>query len=137
VRVLGIDYGEKRIGLAVSDPMGWTAQGLETLANTKKSAVLEGLKKVALEYGVTEVVIGLPINMNGTHGPKAKEVLELVPKIEAALGVPVSTWDERLSSREATRFMIEGGLSRRRQRETSDRVAATLILQTYLESKRR
>jgi putative holliday junction resolvase len=137
VRVLGIDWGEKRIGLAVSDPMGWTAQPLETLPRTNKAAVMEAFRKTCDEWHVTEIVIGLPINMDGSQGPKAKEILELMPKLEAELKVPVKTWDERLTSKEATRFMIEGGLSRRRQKETSDRVAAVLILQNYLESIRK
>ena len=135
-RILGIDFGQKRIGVAVSDPLGYTAQGIETVENTGKKRVFEALSKICKEYRVVEIVIGLPINMNGTAGPKAKEVLELVPEMEAALGLPVKTWDERLTSREANRLMIEEGLSRKKQRANSDRMAATLILQNYLEYRR-
>jgi len=133
---LGIDFGEKRIGLAVSDPLGFSAQGLETLENKGRKNILESLSLICREYEVKEVVIGLPINMNGTMGPKSKEILELVPELEKTLQVPVKTWDERLSSREAGRLMIEGGLSRQKQKKHSDRLAATLILQGYLESRR-
>ncbi|HTL70174.1 MAG TPA: Holliday junction resolvase RuvX, partial [Candidatus Eisenbacteria bacterium] len=104
--------------------------------NKGKTATLEALKKICSEHGVGEVVIGLPVNMNGTQGPKAKEILELVPQLEKSLGVPVTVWDERLSSAQANRLMTEGGLSSRRQRGAADRLAATLILQGFLESRR-
>lgn len=137
MRILGIDFGEKRIGLALSDPLGFTAQGLETVLRQNKAQVLKDLKTLCQERQVSEVVIGLPINMDGTIGPKAKEILELVPKMEKEFAVPVKTWDERLTSRQAGRLMIDEGLSRQKQRAQSDRLAATLILQGYLESKRR
>ena len=136
MRILGIDYGEVRVGVAVSDPLGFTAQGLETIQNRGKKSVLEALIKIFTEYAVGEVVIGLPINMNGTVGPQAKAIMDLIPELEAALKVPVKTWDERLSSRQVERFMLEGGLSRQKRKDNSDRLAATLILQTYMESKR-
>ncbi len=136
MRILGIDFGEKRVGLAVSDPLGFTAQGLETVANTGRQAVVRALAEVCRREAVTEVVIGLPVNMDGSIGPKAREVLDLVPKLEGAFGVPVKTWDERLSSRQVNRLMTESGLSSRKQRQQSDRLAATLILQAYLDSRR-
>ena len=136
MRILGIDYGTKRIGLAVSDPLGITSQGLQTLEHKGEKNVLEGLKKVCQEYGVDEIVIGFPVNMDGSQGPKAKEVTELVPKIEAATGKPVKTWDERLTSRQVGRLMIEEGLSRRKQKSHSDQLSAILILQGYLDSRR-
>lgn len=136
-RVLSIDFGEKRIGLAVSDPLGITAQGLETLMNLGKARTMEALVKLCREREIGEIVIGLPVNMKGDHGPKAKEILEWIPELQAATSVPVKTWDERLSSREAGRLMIEEGLSRKKQKEQSDRLAATLILQSYLDLKRR
>lgn len=137
MRILGVDYGEKRIGLALSDPLGFTAQGLETLANQSKNQVLNGLLEICHKNEVTEVVIGLPINMNGSVGPKAKEILDLIPELEKKLQIPIKTWDERLTSRQAGRLMIEEGLSRSKQKKQSDRLAATLILQSYLELKRK
>ena len=137
MRILSIDFGTVRIGLAISDPLGYTAQGLETLKVESKQKVLDSLAKLCKEREVTEVVVGLPVNMNGTMGPKAVETLEWIKKLEAVLpSIPVKTWDERLTSREANRLMIEEGLSRSRQKQESDRLAATLILQNYLESKR-
>lgn len=136
VRILALDYGEKRIGLALSDPLGFTAQGQETLENKGKENLKIALRKICQASDVSEIVIGLPVNMNGTSGPKAQQVLALVPELKEALGLPVKTWDERLSSREAGRLMIEQGLSRARQKKHSDRLAATIILQGYLESKR-
>ncbi len=136
MRVLAIDFGEKRIGLAVSDALGITAQGLETLPNTGAKNTLPALQKICQEYSVNEIVIGLPMNMDGSHGPKAKEVTNFVQKMEEALKIPVKTWDERLSSRQANRLMIEEGLSRKKQKLNSDRLAATLILQSFLETRR-
>ena len=135
-RILGIDFGTKRIGLALSDPLGFTAQGLETLAVESKQKTLDHLSKLCKERGVDEVVVGLPVNMNGTLGPKAHETMIWVEKLRTALRIPVETWDERLTSREADRLMVETGLSRKRQKQESDRLAATIILQSYLESKR-
>ena len=137
MRILGVDYGEKRIGLAVSDPLGLTAQGLQTLRWQNKKEMLEAMRRVCGEYAVSESVVGLPVNMNGSMGPKAKEILELIGEIERALNLPVRTWDERLTSREALRLMIAADLSRKKRRKASDRMAATLILQNYLEFKRK
>ncbi len=137
MRILGIDFGAKRIGVAVSDPLGFTAQGIQTLENKERKKMFEDLAGLCREYAVSEVVIGLPINMNGSMGPKAKEILDLLPELEKALGVPIKTWDERLSSREVGRVMIEQGLSRQKQKKHSDQLAAILILQSYSESKRR
>lgn len=137
MRILGIDYGQKRIGLAVSDPLGFTAQGIKTLPNRGPKQVIGDLSKICRDNNVQEIVIGLPVNMNGSRGPKAEEILKLIPIIEKETGLSVKSWDERLTSREAGRLMIEEGLSRQRQKQNSDRLAATLILQGYLESRRK
>lgn len=136
MRILSIDYGQKRIGLAISDPLGYTAQSLPTLPRTNLNQVIKDLGDLCRERSVGEVVIGLPVNMDGSVGPKANEILELVPKLHEALKIPVKTWDERLTSREAGRLMIEEGLSRAKQRQQSDKLAAILILQNYLEAAR-
>ena len=137
MRILAIDYGQKRIGLAVSDLLGLTAQGIKTIQNLGKKQVIAELLKICKEYEVAEIVIGLPVNMNGSLGPKAAEIINLIPVMEKELNLPIKTWDERLTSREAGRLMIKEGLSRDRQKENSDRLAATLILQMVLESRRR
>ncbi len=136
MRILSVDFGEKRIGLALSDPLGFTAQGLETLERKNIKQVIASIAETAKKNDVGEIVIGLPINMDGSQGFKAQEVLKFAPELEKAAGVPVKTWDERLTSREAGRLMIEQGLSRKSQRANSDRLAATLILQNYLEFRR-
>ncbi len=136
MRILGIDLGEKRVGLAISDPLGFTAQGLETHPMTGKKNLLKHLAEVCRERNVDEVVIGLPVNMDGSHGAKAQQVEKLVPEIQQTLGIPVKMWDERLTSRQAGRLMVQEGLSRQKQKMNSDRMAATLILQGYLETKR-
>ena len=136
MRILGIDYGTKRVGLAVSDPLGFTAQGIKTIRTKDAASLLDDIKQVCQAYQIGEIVIGLPLNMNGSVGPSAQGVLEFKEKLGSIFGASVKTWDERLSSRQADRFMIEEGLSRRKQKENSDRIAATLILQSYLDSKR-
>ena len=124
------------MGLAISDPLGFTAQGIRTLQINGKKDLIKGLVDVCREYEVKEIVIGLPVNMDGSRGVKAQQAMKFVPELEAELHVPVTTWDERLTSREAGRLMVEEGLSRQKQKMNSDRLAATLILQNYLESKR-
>lgn len=136
MRILGIDYGEKRVGVALSDPLGFTAQGLQTIEPRGKKHLLQELKAVCEKNEVTEVVIGLPVNMDGSRGPKAKQVLDLAPEMERALGVPVRTWDERLSTSEVSRLMSESGTSAGRRKAAVDRLAATVILQNYLEARR-
>lgn len=136
MRILGIDLGDKRIGLALSDPLGYTAQGLDTLENKGIDRASASLKELCRQRDVTEIVVGLPVNMDGTEGPKAQAAREWVQRIAKETGLPVSTWDERLTSRQAGRLMIEEGLSRQKQRLKSDQLAAILILQGYLDSKR-
>ena len=136
MRILAVDFGEKRIGLALSDPLGFTAQGLDTLQRQNRAQVLAHIAEIVKKNEVGEIVVGLPVNMDGSRGFKAEETFKFVTALEGAVTVPVKTWDERLTSREASRLMIEEGLSRKKQRDNSDRLAATLILQNYLEFHR-
>jgi len=136
IRILALDVGEKRIGLAVSDPLGLTAQGLEVMERRGPEQDLARLVEVAREWQVTEVVVGLPRHLDGRPGKQAPEILELARALEEALGVKVATWDERLTTREAERVLIQADLSRRRRRRVVDRLAAVLILQAYLERRR-
>ena len=137
IRILALDVGEKRIGLAVSDPLGITAQGLEVLKRRGKEADLSRLLEVARKYRVQEIVVGLPRHLDGRLGAQAPEILELAQALGAALGVPVTPWDERLTTAQAERMLIEADLSRRRRRQVVDQVAAALILQSYLDSRER
>lgn len=136
MRILSIDYGQKRVGLAVSDPLGFTAQGLPTIEGASSKELIAEIGRVCKEWSVEEIVVGMPVNMDGSLGPKANETNAFIERLKTGVAVPVTTWDERLTSREAGRLMIEEGLSRKKQRAQSDRIAATLILQNYLEARR-
>ncbi len=135
-RTMGIDLGDKRIGVAVSDPLGYSAQGLKTIINEGPVKTLEQLKAICLEKGVGVIVVGLPLMMSGELGPRAKLVLAWVEELKKAVDCEVVTADERLTSVEAQRLMIRQDLSRKQQKEHSDEISAILILQNYLDSHR-
>ncbi len=134
MRILAIDYGKKRFGLAISDPLGFTAQGLPTLASQGRKSDLEKIAAVVRENEVEKIVVGLPRKMDGTLGPAAKEVLAFVEELKEHLGLRVITWDERLSTKRAEREMISAGLSRSKRKRSRDKVAAQLILQSFLDA---
>ena len=133
VRILALDVGEKRIGLAVSDPLGLTAQGLEVLTRQNPEADLARLVQVARHWGVQQIVLGLPRHLDGRLGTLAPQVLELADALQKTLGVEVVTWEERLTTMEAERVLLQADLSRRRRRRVVDQLAAVLILQNYLD----
>lgn len=133
IRILALDVGEKRIGLAVSDPLGITAQGLMVLTRQNQESDLSRLREVAQEYQVQEILVGLPRHMDGRPGKQADAVLELARTLGESLGIPVTPWDERLTTMQAERVLIQADLSRQRRRRVVDQVAAVLILQSYLE----
>jgi putative Holliday junction resolvase len=135
VRILALDVGEKRIGLAVSDPLGITAQGLEVLSRKDRATDLARLLEVARQWRVQRVVVGLPRHMDGRLGQAAPEILALVETLKEALGVEVVTWEERLTTVEAERVLIQADVSRRRRRQVVDQLAAVLILQNYLDHR--
>lgn len=134
-RILALDVGRKRIGLAMSDPLGLTAQGLKVLERRDWDRDLARLQEIAGPYRVREVLVGLPRHMDGRLGEQAEEILELAGALGEALGAQVVTWDERLSTVEAERLLIQADMSRRRRRQVVDQVAATLILQAYLDRR--
>ena len=136
MRVLGLDMGARRIGVAVSDPMGWTAQGLPTLERRTEQGLIAEIRKLVTDFDVERVVLGLPRNMDGSIGSQARKVLTFATVLEAALGIPVETWDERLTTVAAHKSMAEGHLSRAQRRQSVDRIAAQLILQGFLDSLR-
>jgi putative Holliday junction resolvase len=133
VRILALDVGEKRIGLAVSDPLGITAQGLEVLIRKDPQSDLARLLEVAREWHVQEILVGVPRHMDGREGKQAPAIMELAQVLGDALGARVTPWDERLTTVEAERVLLQADLSRRRRRQVVDQVAAVLILQSYLE----
>lgn len=134
MRIGGLDVGDRRIGVAVSDEKGWTAQGLQVLIRTTLDADLAALGACFDPYAPSTIVIGLPKNMNGTIGPQAERVLDFARHVEGALGIPCVMWDERLSTVGAERVLLEADLSRAKRRKVIDKVAAVLILQGYLDS---
>jgi putative Holliday junction resolvase len=136
MRILALDLGTRRVGVAVSDPMGWTAQGLPTLEKKRKKELLEAIKDIVAQFDVERIVVGLPRNMNGSIGPRARKTLAFAEALRKALGIPVDLWDERLTTVAAEKSMAEGGVRPSRRRGTVDRVAAQLILQGFLDSLR-
>jgi putative Holliday junction resolvase len=136
VRVIGLDIGSKRIGIAVSDELGFTAQPVETLMSKGVEADLDRIVTLVDQYGADEIVVGVPYNMNGTEGPEAKKVRALMDKISARLHIPVREWDERLSTVAAERALLEADMSRAKRRKVIDKLAAMIILQGYLDRRR-
>ena len=135
VRILALDVGQKRIGLAVSDPLGLTAQGLGVLERQDWDRDLARLVDLARPYRVQEVLVGIPRHLDGRLGEQAEENLALARALGEALGAKVATWDERLSTVEAERLLIKADLSRKKRRRVVDQVAASLILQAYLDAR--
>ncbi|WP_227765897.1 Holliday junction resolvase RuvX [Zhaonella formicivorans] len=136
MRVLGLDVGEQRIGVALSDPLGWTAQGLGTV---KRSGDIEQdvaeIAKLIAEHEVRKVVVGLPKNMNGTLGPQAERVQEFANNLGKKASVQVEFWDERLTTVAAERTLLIADVSRKKRKQVIDKLAAVVILQNYLDSK--
>lgn len=135
MRIMGIDYGDSRIGLAISDPFGWTAQGMETIHwKNELSKPIERIKQLVGEYGVEKIVVGFPRNMNGTVGPRGEKTLEFIRVLGYETGVEIIQWDERLTTVAAQRTMQEIGIKTSKKKGVVDRIAAVYILQGYLDS---
>lgn len=135
MRILGLDVGEKTIGVAVSDELGLTAQGVEVVRRTKLEEDLRRLAEIIDEYSVEEIVVGLPKNMNGTIGPRAEWVMEFVSVLESEFELEIKYWDERLTTVAADRTLIEADVSRKKRKKVVDKLAAMFILQGYLDMK--
>ncbi len=131
--ILGLDVGDRTIGIAVSDELGWTAHGLKTIKRIGIKKDIGELKGIIEEYQVDQLVVGLPKNLDGSLGPQAQKVLSFIDKIKQPLWLPINTWDERFSSQEAQRTLKEAGLNWRKSKALEDQVAASLILQGYLD----
>ncbi len=134
-RILAVDPGTKRIGLALSDELGITAQGLETIEAQGGQADIDGITAVARQHGAAEIVVGRPVRLDGSIGPAAESAGELATALQEQLKIPVHLWDERLTTAQAERTMLEAGLSRARRKSLRDRMAAQLILQNYLDAR--
>lgn len=135
MRTMGLDYGDRRIGVAVSDAFGWTAQGVGVVEKRRDERELIEIEQLVREHEVSEVVVGLPKNMNGTIGPRGEICIAFAQALREKLNLPVHLWDERLTTVSAERTLLEADISRKKRRQVVDKMAATLILQNYLDSK--
>lgn len=133
-RYLGIDYGDKRIGLALSDSLGLAAHGLPTLQKASLKETLDALRSIIAERELDEIVLGLPLNMDGSEGPQAGKVRAFAAAVRS-LGKPVHFIDERLTTERAHRTMKQAGLSPRKRRQRADRLSAQFILQAFLDAR--
>lgn len=136
MRVLGLDPGERRIGLAISDDLGLTAQPLGFVERRNVDADLRRVAELCARHGVQRVVVGLPLRLDGRPGPEAERAQAFARRLAAHLSIPVETWDERLTTRVAERALLEADASRARRRRRVDAVAAAVMLQSYLERLR-
>ncbi len=139
MRIMGLDYGSKTIGVAISDSLGWTAQGIETISRQDPGNLIESIKRLKAlidEYEVELIVVGLPKHMNNDLGERVDRTLYFVRRLERELEIRVETFDERLSTVAAERVLTEGKVRKEDHKKYIDKIAASLILQTYLDLKR-
>ena len=135
-RIIGLDFGSKTTGVAVSDPFGWTAQGVEIIRRKEENKLrktLARIEELVKEYGATRIVLGLPKNMNNSLGDRAEKSMAFKEMLERRTGLPVVMWDERLTTVAADRTMMEAGIRREHRKEYVDEIAAVFILQNYLD----
>ncbi|MBD5507047.1 MAG: Holliday junction resolvase RuvX [Lachnospiraceae bacterium] len=140
MRIMGLDLGSKTVGVAISDPMLITAQGIEIIRRKDENKLRQTLARIEaliVEYEVEEIVLGLPKNMNGTLGERAELSLAFQEKLERRTGLPVVMWDERLTTVAADRAMMEAGIRREDRRDHVDKIAACFVLQGYLDSRQK
>jgi putative Holliday junction resolvase len=135
MRVLGIDFGDSKIGIAVSDPFGWIAQGVETIRwKGDINKPIERIKDIIKAYGAQKCIVGFPLNMNGTIGPRGEKTLEFISQLTDKTGIEVIKWDERLTTKAANMVMHEMGMKTSKKKRVEDQIAAVYILQGYLDS---
>ena len=132
---MALDVGEKNIGLAISDKLGWIAQGLPSIKCASCDKNISAISDLAKENQVTEIVVGMPINLDGSLGKKAQEVANFVEALKKKINLPIKVWDERFSSVQAERTMLEADLSRKKRKKKIDQLAAQFILQNYLDAR--
>ncbi|ENQ3104124.1 putative holliday junction resolvase [Bacillus sp. 491mf] len=137
MRILGLDVGTKTVGVAISDEMGWTAQGLETIKiNAERGEFgFNRISELVKQYNVDKIVVGLPKNMNGTIGPRGEACQQFAESLGELVQLEVVLWDERLSTMAAERLLISADVSRKKRKQVIDKMAAVVILQGYLDSK--
>lgn len=133
MRILGLDVGQKTIGVAISDPLGFTAQGITTIRRSNKQKDMDEVKSICKEYSVETIVIGLPKNMNGSIGFAGEKIIEFSEMLKDQVDIKIEFWDERLTTVAAHRAMLEADMSRSKRKKIVDKIAATYILQGYLD----
>ena len=134
-RIMGLDVGSKTIGVAVSDPLGITAQGLDTLRRKNKRQDFEELARLLREYNVQEIVVGYPLRLSGAEGTQSEKIRQFAEELRKKFKLQVHLWDERLTSSQANRILREADLSIRKRGQAVDRMAAVLILQSWMDSR--
>jgi putative pre-16S rRNA nuclease len=134
MRILALDHGTKRIGVAISDELKMIAQPVEFIPAEPLDDFIARLKELIHGKEVELILIGMPRNMNGSYGPAALKVQEFVAVLKDAIAIPIKTWDERLTSAQANRFLIEGNVRRDKRKEKVDKMAAAILLQSYLDA---
>jgi putative Holliday junction resolvase len=135
-RWMGLDVGDKTIGVAISDELGFTAQGVTTVLRQSWAADLGALKALAQENGVSGLVVGLPLNMDGSEGPRAQKSRAFAERASKELALPAELWDERLTTSEVQRVLLAADVSRAKRKQVVDKLAAQVILQSFLEARR-
>ena len=134
MRILSLDHGTKRIGIAISDELKMIAQPLEFIPAEPFLNFLERLKEIIREKQVEMILVGMPRNMDGSYGPAALKVQDFIAVLKGKLAVPIQTWDERLTSAQAQRFLVQGGVRRAERKQKVDKMAAAILLQSYLDN---
>lgn len=130
---MGLDIGTENIGVAISDELGLTAQGLKTIEVKSKDETFKELEKIIKNFNIERIVIGLPKNMNGTFGSQAQKILKWIEDFKCHTNLPIETWDERLSTLEASKILLKADLSRKKRKRVIDKLAAVIILQGYID----
>ncbi|MGP7816887.1 Holliday junction resolvase RuvX [Niallia sp. 01092] len=138
MRIMGLDVGSKTVGVSVSDALGWTAQGIETIKidEEKNEFGFSRLEVLIVEHDVSKIVVGLPKNMNGSVGFRGEASMHYAKLLEEKFGLPVVLWDERLTTMAAERILLEADISRKKRKKVIDKMAASMILQGYLDSQK-
>lgn len=137
MRWMGLDVGDKTIGVAVSDELGWTAQALEVIRRKTPDRDMNRIREIANQYDITDIVVGLPKNMNNSIGVRGELCIAFSQELQQKLNVPVHLWDERLTTVSATRTLLEADVSRKKRKEVVDKMAAALILQGYMDANKK
>ena len=135
-RILALDMGTKRIGIAVSDELELTAQGVDVLTRAGRSKDFARMREIIENYSPYLLIVGMPLNMDGTSGESARQALAFADSLKDKFGIPVETWDERLTTVSSERILLEADISRQKRKKVIDKVAAILILQSFMDSRR-